>query len=107
MVQWWSLRAMLAPAAEPALLPAPGLRRLTHHRQERADGGVVVLRRLNVDVVTRGWDQDQPRAGDRRVQRLRDPPRRAYVLGAIDQQCRDSDRRQYRAKVGVGESGHH
>jgi hypothetical protein len=50
------------------LLPALGLCRLTCHPQERADGGVVLLRRLKVGVVTRCWDQNQPRAGDRRVQ---------------------------------------
>src|SRR6476646_7595000 len=53
--------------SEPALLPALGLRRVAHHPQERADGGVVLLRCLKVDVVTRRWDQRQPRAGDRRV----------------------------------------
>src|SRR5947209_16655848 len=80
----------------PALLPALGPGGLIDHPQERADGGVVLFRRLEVDVVTRRWDQDQPRAGDRRVQRLGDLPRRTYVLGAVDQQGRDGDRRQHR-----------
>jgi hypothetical protein len=48
------------PRGCPALLPALGFRRLTHHPQERADGGVVLLRRFKVDVVTRRWDQNQP-----------------------------------------------
>ena len=40
------------------LLPALGLRRVIDLPQERADGGVVLLRSLKIDVVTRPWDQD-------------------------------------------------